>query len=34
VLDNYVKGYENEEIVKKNLVALKNVLIAIKEYRF
>jgi hypothetical protein len=33
VLDNYVKGYENEEIVKENLVTLKNVLIAIKEYR-
>jgi hypothetical protein len=34
VLDNYVKGYENEEIIKENLVTLKNVLIAIKEYRF
>jgi hypothetical protein len=33
VLDNYVKSYENEEIVKENLVTLKNVLIAIKEYR-
>jgi pSer/pThr/pTyr-binding forkhead associated (FHA) protein len=33
VLDNYVKGYENEEIVKENLVTLKNVLNAIREYR-
>jgi hypothetical protein len=33
VLDNYVKGYENEEIVKENLATLKNVLVAIKEYR-